>query len=96
MNVEREIGEYKITQTNCMKALTYVPTEDDPLPNLDTTFGHTHRSHEEPSAIYLPNLQNLVRAHLIMMYEGNCFYPIRTPPGKLYPSKQPYTLNIPQ
>ena len=28
------------------------------------------------------------------MYEGNCYYPIRTPANKLYPSKQPYSLII--
>ena len=30
------------------------------------------------------------------MYEGNCYYPIRTPPNQLYPFKQPYSLIIPQ
>ena len=97
MNVKQEIGKYKVTLTNCTKALTFVPTEEDPLPNLtNMTVSHSYQTHNEPSAIYLLNLQNLIRAHLIMMYEGNCFYPIRTPPNQLYPSKQPYLLIIPQ
>ena len=94
-HIEREIGEYKVTQTNCMKALMYVPTEESPLPNLNTTFGHNQYK-RPPSPIHLPNLQNLVKAHLIMMYKGKCFYPIITPLGKSYPPKQPYTLNVPQ
>ena len=93
--IEREIGKYTVTQTNCMKALLYVPTEESPLPNLNTTFGHNQYK-RPPSPIHLPNLQNLVKAHIIMMYEGKCFYPIITPLGKSYPPKQPYTLNVPQ
>ena len=93
--IEREIGEYTVTQTNCMKALLYVPTEASPFPNRKTTFGHNQYK-RPPSPIHLPNLQNLVRAHLIIMYEGKCFYPIITQLGKSYPPKQPYTLNVPQ
>ena len=93
--IEREIGEYTVTQTNCMKALLYVPTEASPFPNQKTTFGHNQYK-RPPSPIHLPNLQNLVKARLIMMYEGKCFYPIITPLGKANPPKQPYTLNVPQ
>ena len=93
--IEREIGEYTVTQTNCMKALLYVPTESSPFPNRKTTFGHNQYK-RPPSPIHLPNLHNLVKARLIMMYEGKCFYPIITPLDKANPPKQPYTLNVPQ